>query len=223
MLLKYLTDHNVPVTTNFTKTTLVEQIVDYWKNTENGSTSAPVPSRPENLSTTDLDKSENFPINIMSRNFCSWFFKNLNENNIQINDFWNDCTCSVKMIDNSGDTKEDATITSRLVLNLLYSIKTQFNFYFNPNIYHEGTQGRIQVHGLVLILCCGTIHTHETAVGCFESVFGLMRDPFSDNNWKIKNITMQLKSSSAQVRSPALHSCETLQQLITLPQITGEL
>lgn len=78
----------------------------------------------------------------MSRNFCSWFYKNLNENTIQLNDFWSDSTCIVKMIDSSGDVKEDSTITSGLVLNLLFSIKTQFNFYFNPNLSYEGTRGK---------------------------------------------------------------------------------
>lgn len=215
MLLKYLTDNNVPVTTNFTKNTLVDQIIEYWRNTENGTSVSASQCRPENLS-TESNKTENFPINVMSRNFSAWFYKNLNENTIQIHDFWNDCTCSIKMVDNCGEIKEDATITSRLVLNLLYTIKQQFNFYFNPNVCHEGVQGRIELHGLVLILCCGTLHTHENAVGFFESVFGLMRDPFSDNNWKIKNIKLQLKSTNAN-RQPSLSSSETLQQFMLLP------
>lgn len=237
LLLKYLTDCNVPVTNNFTKTTLVEQVIEFWKRTENvvaAHGSVTNHSDAENL-TTSIPKSENYPINIMSRNFSSWFYKNLNESSIQLNDFWTDCTCTIRMIDSSGEIKEDATITSRLVLNLLYTIKNQFNFFFNPNISHEGklcqhiiklyvltflilgVQGRLEIHGMVLILCCGTVHTQESAVGFFESVFGLMRDPFSDNNWKIKNIKMQMKSTSAQ-KIPQLDNCESLQQLMMLPE-----
>lgn len=80
-----------------------------------------------------------------------------------------------------------------------------------------GVQGRLEIHGMVLILCCGTVHTQDSAVGFFESVFGLMRDPFSDNNWKIKNIKMQMKSTSAQ-KIPQLDNCESLQQLMMLPE-----
>lgn len=74
-------------------------------------------------------------------------------------------------------------------------------------------------HGLVLILCCGTLHTLESvSVGVFESVFGLMRDPFSDNNWKIKNIKMQLQSSSGIQKVPELQQCSSLVQFMTLPE-----
>jgi Domain of unknown function (DUF4518) len=76
-------------------------------------------------------------------------------------------------------------------------------------------------HGIVLILCCGTLHTHASvSVGVFESVFGLMRDPFSENNWKIKNIKMQLRSSSAigMHKLPQLENCDSLQQFMALPE-----
>jgi Domain of unknown function (DUF4518) len=79
-------------------------------------------------------------------------------------------------------------------------------------------------HGLVLILCCGTLHTHESvAVGTFESVFGLMRDPFSDNNWKIKNVKLQLQSSGASLKIPELQSCGSLQQFLSLPECDEDL
>lgn len=155
ILLKYLTDHNIPVTNNFTKTTLVEQVIEFWRSNENGTRQSAnyqnhVQPQQQQISSHHLQqasenlikRSEQFPVNVMSRNFCSWFYKNLNENTIQLNDFWNDTTCIIKMIDSSGDVKEDSTITSGLVLNLLISIKNQFNFYFNPNLSYEGTRGK---------------------------------------------------------------------------------
>ncbi|CRL00091.1 CLUMA_CG013373, isoform A [Clunio marinus] len=227
ILLKYLTDNNIAVTNNFTKTSLVEQVIDFWRSTEHGNRQ-PIASQQhifqqqhqhsiERLS----KKSEDFPVNVMSRNFSSWFYKNLNDNTIQINDFWSDSTCVIKIIDSSGDVKEDSTITSALVLNLLFSTKTQFNFYFNPNLSYEGTRGKMEHHGIVLVLCCGTLHTQASvAVGFFESVFGLMRDPFSDNNWKIKSVKLQLQStpSIGMQKLPALENCNSLQQFMTLPE-----
>lgn len=159
MLFKYLTENNIPVTNNFTKNTLIEQVLEYWKNLENGTKYKYPLQQPPSQSlqpqqllqpiyshsqifTEYTRPTENFPINIMSRNFCSWFYKNVNDFTIQPNDFWSDCTCVVRMIDRNGELKEDSTITSRLVLNLLYSVKGQFNFYYNPNLTHEGTRGK---------------------------------------------------------------------------------
>jgi hypothetical protein len=47
-----------------------------------------------------------------------------------------------------------------------------------------------------------------------------MRDPFSDNNWKIKNIKMQLQSSSAigMQKLPQLENCDSLRQFMALPE-----
>lgn len=73
-------------------------------------------------------------------------------------------------------------------------------------------------HGIVLVLSCGTLHAHASvSVGVFESVFGLMRDPFSDNNWKIKNIKMQLQSTGIS-KLPQLDTCDSLRQFMALPE-----
>lgn len=167
MLLKYLTDNNVPVTNNnFTKTTLVDQVIEFWRNPEGSvryshhqQQQPPPPSSSSSLShqqiyeqhsqhlhhqvsSLESTRTEHFPINLMARNFSSWFYKNFNECTIQPDDFWSDATCIIRMIDSSGEIKEDSTITSRLVLNLLYTIKGQFNFFFNPNLSHDGTRGK---------------------------------------------------------------------------------
>lgn len=140
MLYKYLTDNNIPVTNNFTKATLIEQVIEFWRRNEH-----PERIQQNNLnstSTTTTMNPELFPVNVMAKNFSSWFFKNYNESMLQPHDFWSDCTCIVKMIDNSGDMKQDSTVTSHHVLNLLLSIKTQFNFFFNPNCSYDGTRGK---------------------------------------------------------------------------------
>lgn len=133
MLYKYLTDQNVPITNNFTKATLVEQVIDYWRRNE---------IHPERIQQPTTTNPELFPVNVMAKNFSSWFFKNFNDNMLQPHDLWSDCTCTIKMIDNAGDMKQDSTVTSHHVLNLLISIKNQFNFFFNPNCSYHGTRGK---------------------------------------------------------------------------------
>ncbi len=150
MLFKYLTDKNIPVTnSNFTKNTLVDQILEYWRDPGRSAQcsyqhqqSQQISNQTQHQISSDTNRAENFPINVMSRTFSNWFFQNFNENNIQRNDFWSDCSCLVRVIDNSGEIKEDSTITAKLVLDLLYAIKNQFNFYFNPNLSHQGTRGK---------------------------------------------------------------------------------
>ena len=51
---------------------------------------------------------------------------------------------------------------------------------------------RLDPHGLVLVLACGTLHNQATVCGFFEQVFGLIRDPDSENNWKIKHTEARL-------------------------------
>lgn len=149
ILFTYLTAMNVPVTSNFTKNTLVEQVIEYWNSTEHRRhpeisqhTHQHQEAYMHHSAESLLRKSEDFPANVMAKNFSSWFFKNLNENSIREHDFWSDCTCVIRMIDSQGDVKEDSTISSGLVLNLLFSVKTQFNFFFNPNLSYQGTRGK---------------------------------------------------------------------------------
>jgi hypothetical protein len=42
---------------------------------------------------------------------------------------------------------------------------------YNPNLCEEGVRGRLDPHGLVLVLACGTLHNHQTVCGVFEQVF----------------------------------------------------
>ena len=55
---------------------------------------------------------------------------------------------------------------------------------------------RLDPHGLVLVLACGTLHNQATVCGFFEQVFGLIRDPDSENNWKIKQTEARLVGGS---------------------------
>ena len=40
----------------------------------------------------------------------------------------------------------------------------------NPNLCEEGVRGRLEAHGLVLVLVCGTLHTSSNVCGVFEQV-----------------------------------------------------
>lgn len=166
------------------------------------------------------DESE-FPIHLLARKFSEWFFNNYNGNTLKSRDFWSDSRLLLRIAANDG-FDEHVCDDSNSLLDTLYDIRQKFGFFFNPNLTHAGVQGRMDVHGLVVVLACGTLHTENDCVGLFECAFGLLRDPFSENNWKTKTIQLMLRSKGAPA-TPSLEDSDTLREALTLPVPQGEL
>ena len=89
----------------------------------------------------------------------------------------------------------------------------RYGLVFNPNLCGEGVSGRIDPHGLVLVSACGTLHTapgsagsssESRCCGTFLQVFGLIRDPFEGNNWKIKFTQAKMVSQAVVEELPRL-------------------
>lgn len=154
-------------------------------------------SNQQNVVSNELDE-EHFPINQMARTFASWFYENLNSNRLQASDFWPDCKCTVQFLENQQCLMEEEYLGAESVFEFCLSLLSKYNLYLNLNISHLGTQGRIDCHGLVLVLTCGTLHKVNQFVGTFEAVFGLTRDPFSQNNWKVNQFNLRLHNFNAQ-------------------------
>lgn len=237
-LFKYLHSKKVSVSSDFTKQLLIEKILQYWKetfyfervdesedpaldyemSTENNTTTA------SQISTSTLDPPEQFPINQMARKFATWFFENLNANKLKETDFWNDCKCMVEFLEGKRCIMEDQYFNAAAALDFCRSLLLKYNLYFNLNVSHSGTQGRIDCHGLVLVLSCGTLHKISQFVGTFECVFGLSRDPFSENNWKVNQMNLRLHNFGAldtTHEEPTLSQSDSLQPLLSLTMPTG--
>lgn len=230
VLFKYLHRKRVPVAADFTKGILISKIIDYWNKTDIGR-----PKQSESFgiepnqfeangtipSKTQLIDETQYPINLLARKFSEWFFENFNKNNIKVEDFWSDARLMLRTIANDRIDDQEC-IGAAGILDVLLGCRQRFGFYFNPNLTHAGVQGRMDVHGLVLVLVCGTLHTQQNCVGVFECTFGLMRDPFAENNWKIKTTQMTLRSEGAP-NVPSLSDSDTLRDAMTLPVPMGEL
>lgn len=210
-LFKYLHHKRVSVPSEFTKQLLIEKILLHWKQSfyladfdsddsqsSNSTTQKHQVDDTSSKQTVLQQDSEQFPINQMARKFAHWFYEQLNTNRLQIEDFWSDCKCSVQFIENQQCLIEEQHVGAVAVLEFCKSLLGKYNLYLNLNISHSGTQGRIDCHGLVLVLTCGTLHKLDQFVGTFEAVFGLSRDPFSQNNWKANQINLRLHNFSAQ-------------------------
>lgn len=213
LIFQYLNARHVSVTADFSKPDLLEKLLEFWeqKFSEN--------EKKENIETT-VAHEDQFPIHQMSRQFSNWFFKMCNDNELKIVDFWSDIEYSIEMVASRQLVRHENGCGSQSLLELIQSLRTQEKLLFNPNDCHDGIQGRMDPHGLVMVLCCGTLHTPGTFLGVFECIFGLLRDPFADGNWKIKHLRMRLNSSSPQ-DAPRLDECSYLESMMALPAPTN--
>lgn len=216
----------MPLTTTVTKQFLVERCIEYWHtNHAHSSASSKVnyPSQgypntnQEIVEDPSNDRQKHFQIQEMSRAFAHWFFQNLNSSSITVNDFWSDVGCETIFYENKVSLQNEGQTGADEASSFLLSLISAYQLYFNLNDCDDGVQGRIDPHGLVLVLSCGTLHKAQQFVGTFESVFGLLRDPFSENNWKIKHIKLRLHNSSAiGSATPTLHNCESMGSFLCL-------
>lgn len=233
ILFKYLHQKKVPITADFTKATLIKKIIDYWyenyaRQQTNSNSSGTTNPKDEhktsvhvNSTTTVAEEPITFPIHLLARKFSEWFFDNYNKDSIKLNDFWSDACLLLEIVANDR-VEELICENSTTLLQTILETRQRFDFFFNPNLSLNGVQGRMDIHGLVLVLACGTLHTKQDCVGVFECVFGLLRDPFAGNNWKAKNIKLILRSKGAPTM-PSLESSEALKQALELPVPQGEL
>ncbi|XP_046998515.1 uncharacterized protein LOC124613833 isoform X1 [Schistocerca americana] len=126
----------------------------------------------------------NFPITEFSQQFVTWFYKLLNAGGVGEEHFWADAAAEMLLL--PGEQVSQGSAASG-VSQLLDWVRNQLGLAFNPNVTREGVRGRFDPHGLITIVACGTLHTPDRCVGVFTQKFALARDPFSNNNWKVKN------------------------------------
>lgn len=218
LLFSYLDDKNVMVRLPITKNELIDKILEYWNESASGikpeSTSISCRNNEDSVSNSKEDRNS---IAALAEQFAGWFYELLNNNNVGAEHFYADAKLKINMLSNNDHNTISIENNPENLAYELLNVRMQHNLYFNPNISKEGTQGRMNPHGLVMVLVCGTIHVQETCVGVFEQVFALARDPFSDNNWKIKSSEMNLRSNNAVHRQPRLCESELTSNLLTLP------
>lgn len=238
LLFKYLHDRKISSNLDLSKHTLIEKILRHWTDTFSAPQQQPQTKSPETAEprpnifdtftpATAPPSNEHFPIHQMARQFTAWFFEQYNQNHLSTEDFWSDARGQVEMVEQPNCVQEERANDAQSLVDILMGLKQRFAMFFNPNVSHAGIQGRIDAHGLVLVLGCGTLHAPHGVVGCFECVFGLIRDPFTDNNWKVKHMKMRLNGSAAAVCASGggaaelgmvdLQRCETLQPMLALP------
>ncbi|PVD19279.1 hypothetical protein C0Q70_19765 [Pomacea canaliculata] len=145
-------------------------------------------------------KTEN---EVMGESFVIWFYKLLNAENPAMNavdevdkfgpqHFWDNCT--LRVVSRTESFSDETFTGSLLVSQRLKALVREEHLLFNPNVSKEGVHTVKSPFGIVMVMVCGTIHQHNTCLGSFEQAFGLVRESFQSNKWKIQVTHLHVES-----------------------------
>lgn len=172
-----------------------------------------------NASLLDVEKLTQSTVTVMksdefTRDFCEWYYIMVNRLQPQcahlLGDtfrkeiFYSNSFTDVYLIGQTSVERHAKGGDNTFVL--LRDTFIEFGLLFNPNL-ENGTQAHMSSHGMVVILCCGSLHHDNSFVGIFEQEFGLVCSPV-DRAWKIMYIKINLKQSSIQSELPSLPKCQ---------------
>ena len=135
---------------------------------------------------------------VVAESFVRWYYKLINSiyqtttPEWGAQHFWKDATLSL-YAEKPGETVEDSVSGSAAVSERLLGIFLGLQVVFSPNIDGDGVKAEMNRHGLLLVRNAGTLHRSNAIVGLYEQVFGLVRDPCSLNNWKIKDTKLRIR------------------------------
>uniref|UniRef100_A0A0V0G992 Uncharacterized protein n=1 Tax=Triatoma dimidiata TaxID=72491 RepID=A0A0V0G992_TRIDM len=206
VLFKYLHSRNISFPGNSEKTVLVDSVIHFWNKA-----CTVVDYQNETTSQIALDQS----LGRMAVTFAEWVYNRINAivlqdmnkqsnvNNLEIlkeEDFWCDAKLYIKLTEGSNVIADYSSEGSKECFSLIRQICQEHSLFFSPNLCEEGTRGISEPHGVVLVMSCGTLHSANGhhCVGLYEQMFGLIKDPMSDSNWKIKGSKLALRSQEVK-------------------------
>ncbi|XP_006008793.1 uncharacterized protein C3orf38 homolog [Latimeria chalumnae] len=198
----YLAKHGVVMPPSSEKPQLIERALEYWKEPAAESDLEPKTAfkKKSEAETQANENKSSCPYQAMGEQFCQWFFQLLNSQNPVLaqkqgdwgpQHFWEDVTLKLNY-STSEEQSEEFHGAELVSLRLLALVKDEL-LLLNPNLDASGVKCAISAHGLVVVAVAGTIHRDTLCLGIFEQIFGLIRCPLGDNNWKIKNVTLRIK------------------------------
>ncbi|CAG0895761.1 unnamed protein product [Darwinula stevensoni] len=128
--------------------------------------------------------------------------------------FFDDASMRLRVFDQSDNlVHQEECYGCEQVSACLLNAVVSHNLLMNPNMSPGGIGGAQSPHGLIKVMCCGTLQTSGRVCGIFEQIFGLVRDILAGNSWKIKSTELTMKSQSA----PSASSLPQKSQLPSLP------
>ncbi|KAF2879165.1 hypothetical protein ILUMI_27017 [Ignelater luminosus] len=222
ILFAYAHKYGAPVILPATKNDLVDTLCQFWDlktfpsptdvGTIDNTTSI------QQLPQQFQQEASSLDVTVLAIKFCEWFYTMMNSDKpIGAEHFWEDAKLRLNLFSATNEIYQVVDESTEEISRVLFKTKCEHYLYFNPNFLNDGIGGRIDPHGLVVVLACGTLHANNACVGVFEQVFMLARDPFSDNNWKIKNTELNLRNKEVR-NPPSLCDNSLTSNLLALPK-----
>ncbi|XP_074551023.1 uncharacterized protein C3orf38 homolog [Halichoeres trimaculatus] len=221
LIFKYLAKEGVSMPPNSEKHQLVKRALELWSPGKEMVGRSP----PTASDITELKAKEDFDPQVLGQHFCQWFYKLLNSQNPSLGQqpqewgpqhFWPDVKLNL-LVRGSSEQMEEF-LGAEMVSLRLQALTKEEQLLLCPNLEPRGLKVLASPHGLVRVAVAGTIHRSSTCLGIFEQVFGLIRPPLQDNNWKIKVMHMKIKVQDAlegtEIAAPALTYNSTDLQLL---------
>uniref|UniRef100_A0A182PII2 Yip1 domain-containing protein n=1 Tax=Anopheles epiroticus TaxID=199890 RepID=A0A182PII2_9DIPT len=174
-------------------------------------------------SETEPPGLEQYPVNLLALDYTVWFFLKWNRNSLDESAFWADANCTVMLEISETQQGTEQVCGPQDIINLILSLKFQYNFQLVPNIMFDGCQGRIMDSG-VLALSCGVVYNNQpgpegryVCLGEFESLIGLRRDPMENNNWKVRMLKLYIRYKKVD-NLPALANRTSVEDLLSFKE-----
>ncbi|XP_067896104.1 uncharacterized protein C3orf38-like [Heterodontus francisci] len=142
----------------------------------------------------------------MGLEFCKWFYRLLNSQNPLLEEqskewgpqhFWEDVI--LKFSYRTSEQHMEVYTGAIMVSLRLLALTKDEHLFLNPNLTGGGLKCIHSPHGLVIIAVAGTIHRESVCLGIFEQIFGLIRCPSSENNWKMKFVHLKITGHGTAV------------------------
>ncbi|XP_078264876.1 uncharacterized protein C3orf38-like isoform X1 [Rhinoraja longicauda] len=218
ILFQYLAKHNIVTPIHAEKYQLIQRIMDYWREdiAATQETNADASTSGNDAPQIELATNHKEDYQAMGLQFCKWFYNLLNSQNPLVEErsaewgpqhFWEDAKLKFSY-QTSEQQLEEYTGAVLVSLRLLALTKDE-HLFLNPNLTGGGLKCIHSPHGLVIIAVAGTIHRDAVCLGIFEQIFGLIRCPNNENNWKMKLIHLKITGQGAM--SSSLQSNEASQ------------
>jgi len=146
----------------------------------------------------ELLKQEALAGQELAMKFTEWFFEKWNKlEDFVDSHFWPECNLRMEIVNQGSNPacKEVLNDGSSCCEEMRGLIRIE-GLFFNPNL-GSGVRGKINPHGLAQVVVCGSVHRNSQVIGVFETMFGLVKDPLAQNNYKLKFVVLRFRASSA--------------------------
>ncbi|XP_013790631.1 uncharacterized protein C3orf38 homolog [Limulus polyphemus] len=137
----------------------------------------------------------------MAEKFSEWFYTLLNKHQEEVqssNDcfgphhFWPQCKLNLS-ISVLNEVIEEEILGDVSVYQTLRKLVQTEKLLFNPNSGSQENCCFQDSHGPVKLAIGGVVHRNNNCIGLFDSCFGLIQDPHTDDRWRIKFMSLSLR------------------------------